>query len=495
MAPMTKKSLYVIISICCYGLFFPQAPVHGRQNDFSLLNSFLGDSPQALGTGSFDNSTPVAGDPYHPTAFIGLPQRLSFHYRDENVINKINGDWENTKVGALTRETRGMFSSTLPFLKESAFAFSYKDFAFHADVDTDSRNTMVSAAQVYNSRVISVGSHPFAFLKAGIGLERQAGQDELFYDLALTPGPGLTVGYRRFRRTLVLDNGLFKDGYLAVYRHEAQEDVKELSLNMAAKDLLEINTVIESTGKHNNLDLELATFWGEHLIARYKRFNRQTDFFNPIFINNDSGGHLQGRYTYSGQALTCEIPSGPTTYFLGLKESLFKITGAGKVSGAYILDFWQNLLAGDRYFNYALDTRTTQYHFGLENQTTAKLTTRMGLQYLVVKPEGNLDNWTPIPFINVGRLDEDHLGLGYSKFTLGLISFGFSYRLAGLELTYGFGQFIPLQTVKRREPASPAAAEDSGGDSTSLGGTGTLADYIRHIPGGNLQSLTVTWYF
>ncbi|MBI5206651.1 MAG: hypothetical protein HY934_02560, partial [Candidatus Firestonebacteria bacterium] len=117
-----------------------------------------------------------------------------------------------------------------------------------------------------------------------------------------------------------------------------------------------------------------------------------------------------------------------------------------------------------------------------------RLTIRGGLQYIIINPSGNFDHWTPLPFVKIGKLDEENLILDYKKAILGGLNFSMNYRFERFEFIYGIGQLIPIEVEERfkKTAGTPKKHKYNLDD---------LWNDIKNNPGGNNQGLKVILYF
>ncbi|MGA1865726.1 MAG: hypothetical protein ACMUHX_11780, partial [bacterium] len=176
----------------------------------------------------------------------------------------------------------------------------------------------------------------------------------------------------------------------------------------------------------------------------------------------------------------------------------FRSDGAGLVESDAVLSFWENLLAGKRYFNYNMELDSRQYHLGIESKWTKRLTMRTGLQYIEIEPTGVLDNWTPFPFIGIGRLDEQIREFSYYRITLGILALGLSYRVKNLEFSYGLGQYILLSSKKMEDEDIYYEHEEGEEEKwyrISWNDIKDAWDKIKDNPGGTLHALEARLYF
>ncbi len=456
------------------------------ESDFKPLSLYLSDDPYILGTGGLDlGDNLLFSDLYRPSSFINRPGHFTLQYKDGNVVHLRRGDWNGSSAEAITKEGSGLLPLTLPFLGRSALAFSYKDFRYIADAQAEDGSSY-RALHDYTAGTVALGVAPFSFLHAGAGRETYRDHDDWFYETALIPAEGMSLNYRCFRREMHLQNAFIKEGDLAELTLDPSENVREFSLHVAVPGELTSVAVLE-TGNPENREFLLKIFPTRFSSLKYYLRERELDLFDKIMVNSLPEGHITGNVDYSNKGMELEIYDAATRYVIAVRETSFKMTGSGKISGSSVLSFWEDLLAGDRYYTLNLDLPSLQYNLGVESKTTDKLITRGGLQYIIVKGDGEFRNWTPYPLFNIGRLDEQVFTPEYRKAVLGVVAFGFTYRLNAVEFTYGFGQIIPIKLYKKEDEGSEGGGGGGRNESTR--------DKIKHDPGGNIHSIKAAWYF
>ncbi len=491
---MVRK--YPVFLYLCALLFVTFDRAAAEELDFRPLTFYLSDDPSILGAGGIDlEKTYSAPSIYHPAALPALPGALSCQYSMENVFHPKEGSWVGTKVGSESSEAAAVIPFDAPIVHKSAIAVLAKKFVFNADVPPDDRPTPFHASQKYEEGAVAFSAAPFSFLKAGIGREAYHDHAGLFSEIVLMPLDGVSLGYRTFKREMTLDASLMQSGHLAeMVLSPINESVRELSVGAAVPNMLDINLSID-TSRHGTGVLEGRVFLTESVDAELRMQKNKSDFIDGVTIDGAPGGHVSGGLKYTLNDLELHARSSETRYTAGIRWSSFELDGAGIASGGALLSFWQNLVAGDRYFNYDFSTRSTQYYIGMENKTTERLTLRGGLQYIEAAMDGNFDNWTPFPLLNIGKLDDQTTYLQYTRAVLGAVTLGLSYRYQDVELTYGFGQLVPLRTEKRPKEATATSGAEEGGAAGGKFHLGQIWDKIKENPGGNIQSVKVTWYF
>ncbi|MDI6732510.1 MAG: hypothetical protein QME51_04380 [Planctomycetota bacterium] len=471
-------------------LYFPFWAI-AKETDLEPLTLYLSDDPSVLGSGGLNRYRQKI---YHPATLSESKKYLSFLYGNEDVLHLRTGDWQGTSVGSKTNEVSGSIPFELPVLKKSAISFLSKDFASKADVVDNEGGVSFISSQDYKGTVVSFSSNPVPFIKAGIGWEEyvnlsgtsaKTSPNNTFYEVAFTPSDNLSLNYRHFQRQMHIEILLDKSPYRGSFLFQPVEDVKETAFSFTVPQILQLNLAVENNSSQN-INSFIRTNLSESLSLSYHLQRNEFDFFNKILMDGSSKGHIHGTIDYSGNGIEMNFYPSTTRYILGVSQSSFEIDGAGKVIDDSLLNFWQSLLAGERFFNYNLKTHSTQYYLGVENKTTENLVLRGGLQYILTRPDGYLDHWTPFPLLKIGKLDEEILNVGYTKATLGALTLGFGYRVNNIEFSYGLGQIIPIKIEQRDEaPGIPPT-----GDGERKGW-----DKDTKNSGGNIQTLQVIFRF
>ena len=475
---MDSLSEFAVLFIIILFFFCP-IPSIAKETDLTPLTIFLSNDPDALGTGALTEEDIFHPDPYRPTTMLGQNRRLSLDYHAENVLHIKEGDQQETSITSTSKTFSALLPLELPIFKKSVVTLSAGNFQFSAN-DTN-HNLFFKSYQGDENKIISFSSAPFSFIKGGIGWELYTDHSNRFYEAAFTPADGLSINYRVFNREMHIENALSKDNYFATFLFNPSEDVRETSINADIPRIFQCRIALEGSRDGNGV-FYLKAFTGPSMTVNYQKQKRAFDFLNEIIINGSANGHISGSINSASDAIEVDHHSSSRRYLLGIKKSTFEMGGAGLVSGGSILNFWENLLAGERFFNYNLSMRNTQYHAGFERRSSESLTFRGGVQYMITKPTGNVDHWTPFPIIKIGRLDEEMINLEYTKATLGALNLGLTYRMKKLEVTYGVGQIIPIATEKR-------------GTATADTGPAGEDDKRKKGSGGTLHSMKATWHF
>ena len=357
----------------------------------------------------------------------------------------------------------------------------------------------VGVNDVFVRGLFTVSFQAGDFLSFGGGIEEYNKNRYSFWEAEFRADPVLSFGLRSYQRKFNLDIAVEKADIKGLVPIEYSENVLEIMTTIKFHELLTAHFVFDKEHMDRE-NIELSSNITERLSLSYVRQSGSFNYHQDILVDGVDSGHNNGEAVYSlwGAGLEFRRIEG-TTYRINVKNLEFSTNGAGLVEADAALGFWENLLAGERFFNYEFRGKSMQYHLGVESRWTDRLTMRGGLQYIEIKPEGSFEHWTPFPLIGIGKLDEERMELPYSKIDLGVLSAGFSYRLKNFEITYGLGQYIPLALEERGESDSNGDGGGSGsGDkwySISWDDIKKAWDDIKENPGGTLQTLEIKLYF
>jgi hypothetical protein len=492
-----QSRTFFLLAVCWCAL---HGPASAAEVEFRPFTYFLSDDPAILGIGGIDPTT-AASLPtlYQPTALLDQKRQISYLYSYENDYRPSEGDWAGTRIFSIKSEMTAIVPFEAPVVRKAAIAVNTKDFRFDAAAPSnDGQDNDLHARQDLEAGAVAFSASPYPFLRAGVGREAYRSNAYTFHEVALIPMAGVSFQYRSYRRTMTLESTLSSDldtAELNLAPFDTQ--IRAVSVNVAVPETFVMR--LESENFHpRNGTFDLRVFLGRSFDAGLHATRIGSEFLDDLAVNGAPGGHISGAFVYEHQDLEVAYHTPATRCIAGMRMSELSVDGAGKADGSSILSFWENLLAGDRYFNYDFAGETKQYYLGIENRTTGRLKLRGGLQYIVVDMDGYFDHWTPFPFINIGKLDEQYTPLEYTKMVLGALTLGFSYRFSDLELTYGVGQLIPIRTVERPGEESIGNVQPDGGGGGDGGGRydlGKIWEKIKENPGGNVQSVKLTWYF
>ena len=124
----------------------------------------------------------------------------------------------------------------------------------------------------------------------------------------------------------------------------------------------------------------------------------------------------------------------------------------------------------------------------MENAVSECFIIRGGIQYIYLLPSGEFEHWTPSPVIGVGKFDTNVIPISYKNASFMGLSFGLTYRIKKVELSYGISQLIPLR-IEKTEGSATTPASHGHIDLDNLW------KELQKDHGGNMQQLELTWYF
>lgn len=487
---------FIIISV---SLTYPCSS-SAYEMDTDILNIYLSDDPEKLGAGGVDlHIESGETDLHHPAKLAETNESfISYTFEDENVLNDDDGD---TEIKSRQTTTKGLLNLKVSGKTRAAIAFEFyderssgytvqrkDDFFFGYKKNTESGN-------------VAVAIRPIDSLTIGYGQETYNGNIEGYQEIRLNPSPAFEVGLREFKRDFNLDFALEKDGMRGEIPISHSEEVQELSIKLNMEEVIKLHAVYDMD-RHDRQTFEFSSRISEGLSLTYYENEGGFSFAEDLQVEGVGRGDIHGDAAFSvtGYGLEYERLNG-TKYSLGLRELEFNIGGGGIVDAGATFNFWADLLAGDRYYNYNLGLKSDQYYLGIDKKWSDSLQLRGGLQYILIWPEGDFNNWTPFPFLPIIRLDEQNMAMEYDEIDLAIITGGFSYFIGNIELSYAIGQYIPVDTKEKKKAGAGGGGGGGTSDSDNDGRNITLEDLkelwdkIRSSPGGTLQVLQVKWRF
>lgn len=478
-------------------------PASAYEMDLDILRLYLSNSPKTLGQGGIDPSVDGGdADLYHPARLVHEKKGyISYVISDENVFNSNENDWERISINARETKLTGIIPHTHDgTIKRSSIGFQFSDDTATAHADYTRENFQFNYREPITHRVLACAVQAGEFLALGGGLERYDEHTDDFWEVELRADPIFRIDIRDFTREFNLDFTIAEDDIRGLLPVRYSEDVLEMTMKIKLHSRLSACFVVDA----HHVDrkgFRLSSAVTDTLTLTYFRQYGAFRYHQDIYVNGLDSGHNNGDAQY-GQwiaGLAFRRDTG-TTYHLNVRRLHFDTHSAGLVESDAVLSFWERLLAGKRYFNLDASIDSTQYHLGVEGKWTKRLTVRGGLQYIDMTPQVVLDDWTPIPLILIGKLDEHISSLSYSKITLGVIAAGFTYTIKNLEVTYGIGQYILLSAKERDEDVGGGGGGEGGGEEEEWykirwDDIEEAWNTLRENPGGTLQSLEIRWYF
>ncbi|MGA1840665.1 MAG: hypothetical protein ACMUIU_08570 [bacterium] len=470
--------------------------------DLDILRLFLSDRPKTLAMGGFDLCFENEDtDLYHPAKLVFVEKSyISYILVRENVFKDRDGKWENTHIKSEENKLTGVINWSLDgSVKKTAvgFQYSHDNASGHAYYTRD--NLYLDYNKTARNKLITFAVQAGDIFSLGGGIEDYKEDRNFFWEAEFRAYPFFSVSIRDFTRKFDLDLTIEEDDIYGHVLSTYSEDVLEFTMKIYFHKLLKTSFVIDA--KHlDRKTFQLSCDISKRFCLKYLRQYGNFNYHQDIFVNGSDSGHNNGRAEYGQWIAGLTFRRNErTTYHFDFKKFHFRSDGAGIVESDAVLSFWENLLAGKRYFNYNVELESRQYHFGMESRWTKRLTMRTGLQYIEIKPTGVLDNWTPFPFIGIGRLDEQIREFSYYKITLGILALGLSYRVKNLEFSYGLGQYILLSS-KKREDEDIIYDEHKEGEEEkwyriSWNDIKEAWDKIKDNPGGTLHTLEARFYF
>ncbi|MGA1868008.1 MAG: hypothetical protein ACMUJM_05605 [bacterium] len=494
--PHFRNAAHLALFLLIFFIFIPTPHASSYQMDLDILTFYVPDNPRRLAQG--DNIFAIQCDRvdlYHPARMVqGNKNFLSCTVSYENVLNSDGSEWENIFIKSRESTLQGMIHNKFDgFIHKFSFGFQYAYDKATGKADYTEDNFELDYGSTIRRTLLACGIESRTFFSCGGGIEEYDNRTVVFWEAALRKPSIYEIGLRNFSRKFDLDFNIAKEGVEGRIPIKYSEDVLEIMTKLHFSDKLMVYGVIDR--KHDQRrKLGVYAYMTQRCTLAYLRAYGSFDYHQDLYVNGEASGHNNGEADYSLWSAALQYKrSGETTYYFAMKRIDFFSESAGLVETEEIVNFWENLLAGKRYFNYSIGIDSTAYHMGVERKRGNMVTLRGGLQYIEMEPEGLFDNWTPFPFTGLGRLDEYVKELSYTEITFGVIALGFSLRIKSVEVTYGFTQFIPLSMKKRG--GEGGESEEKKGSTLEWEDIEEVWDSIKDTPGGTFHGVEVIWYF
>ena len=469
--------------------------------DLDILRLYLSDNPKILAVGGIDlNCERQNIDLYHPARLVLLEKSyISYIIIHENVYDEEDSKWERIRIKSKEKRLTGIINKMHEgIIKKGVVAFQYSDDTAEGQAHYTREDFQLDYKETTRNGMLTLAVQTGDFFAFGGGFQDYREKTDYFWEAALRVDPFFSLGIRDFKREFNLDLTIEKDDIYGRIPINYSEDVLEMTLNMNLHRLLSACFIVDA----RHLDrkaFRLTSNITKGISLTY--FRQYGDFIyqQDVFVDGLDSGHNNGDAEYAQWIAGVTFKHNEyTTYHLNVRHFYFTTNGAGLVQSDAVLSFWENLLAGKRYFNYNAGLDSMQYHFGVESQWTKRLNIRFGLQYIDIEPTGIFDDWTPFPLIGIGRLDEHISDFSYKRINLGVLAAGFSYRIKNLEFTYGLGQYLLLSSEKKDETVGGAEGGAEEGDEwyrISWDDIKEVWETIKDNPGGTLHAFEIRWFF
>jgi len=467
-----------VLFISCFALW----PTLGHTEIVALqpFMFFYANEPRALGLGlpeSFEHAANFSD----PVSLSTDRSELGLAYHFENILHD-----KDTKLSGQQLAATGVLNFNLPYAGATTAGLHLGNIESNYCTSNPDEYTV---AQRADAQTISVAMRPYAFLSAGAGVERIDSNNNFFFGVE-TGIPGwLKLKYREFQQHVDLSAAVIVDSNEGRFRVKTDDNVRELTLNAAVKSFFSL-TLVAELNRDNNRAVDVNIAPSEKLKVAYRFAEHQYSFQDSIMFGGSPQGRIGGTAAAEGRTLLLQYQYSNTVALVSAaKQGRYQFDASGQADGTQLFDFWDALVIGERKFsaNYAIET--TQYALGIEVRNTPAVTLRGGLQYIRLNTRGEFDHWIPIPILGFGKFDAQAIPLPYTGATLAGLSFGVSYQVGAVDVSYALSQLIPLS---QRKVADGQATEDKPKVDTGRV-SGDLWDGIKNNPGGNLHLLTITW--
>ncbi|HJV67420.1 MAG TPA: hypothetical protein VJ550_16915 [Geomonas sp.] len=311
----------------------------------------------------------------------------------------------------------------------------------------------------------------------------------------------LRVGYKHsYLDNLVANFNAVLDTDSASLTIKDLEEINELYLVVDYPEVIYLrfaNELKESANRRVEGKLYLP--WSLYLTGDYARRD-YAGIDEEITVNGSAGGKVEGNFFRKEYRVgTGAVLGERWTVEANYRHQDFSSEGGGVASSRAVTSFWPSLLLGNYNYLYFAELSGDQYHLGGEYRGE-RFSFGLGMQYLDLKPQANLDYWRSVLF-GLGKTGAGNLDLTFDRVQMLFFSLGLGYRWKNTELRYAFGQFVPISLHDTSKSATVATG--SGGTGSAGGGTGgggggffsSVGDKFTHNPGGNIQRVLLTITF
>ena len=424
---------------------------------------------------------PERPDIFKPADLVKFNSRLSIGYNRESTIND-----KKTKLNSNTKNLFALSSFDPPYLDRSSFSFLINNFI--SNNYFDDKSDVLEINQNITDETFAISVNPNQSLLLGAGVEHNSGHTHGFYQVEINALRYLSFGFRQFSRTLRMNSLLNSDGHSALFQLAGTENVRELDFALDHSPIYRFQLAFE-LDQPKNLNVGLNLFPLSRLSIDYQYSGLKYEYFNTISIDGNAGGTIISKFTKSAHQLLLRYrQNSQRQFFVNARRVVAQPGIAGNIDAQYVLNFWQDLLFGERDYNAHYTIKINQFNLGMENIISKHFTFRGGIQYIHLTPSGELIHWTPSPVIGVGQFDTKVIPVPYKNASFSGLSFGITYRIKKIELTYGISQLIPIRIEKTEgSVATPASHGHIDLDN--------LWKELQKDHGGNMQQLELTWYF
>lgn len=481
--------LILIVISFIYSVHYP-SDTYGETISFYPLKLFLEEDPQILGYGGIRTYQKTEPDLWRSPAYLSRQKEssISTHFIRDDTWRVKTGDFN----GSGLRSYAVGLDAHLPITKRQnqVIGLVIKSDWAKGKFQDENEDTGLSYEEDYTQFNISYGMDVLSWLTLGgsIGKEDRAAETQYGLEAVLSPVRGIDIGYREYQRNFDLKIFAQEDqqGLIPISQREKIREIffnadlfKPVNLSLI-KDLTHTNSYAVTAG------YSLKKFHFSVAAEEQNLTHREY-----LSLDGNTAGENRGKIHYSAMTLGSGIHLNTTNdLYIAFRKTSYDGEGGGRLRPETVTTFWEEIIAGDRIYLYSLGLDAVQYMIGIESYRSNQLKLRGGLQYVSASPAASLNHWTPFPIIGIGKLDETMVSLNVRKIHFVIPTFGFSYTTDKWTLSYGIGQYIPIQMEKRTEDGEIVHEDVAQG-----GDFGDIIDAIKEYPGGNLQSLSIQYNF
>lgn len=461
-----------------------------------LVGSFIDDGISSLSRGGL-KQLPQRQESLDFTAPLFLDSqgkyRVDTSYENQRTLRIYDGRWSGTHAYSERLET----SAAAPFslwggrLKgDAGVGYGFRS------VDIEAKNSR-EAIFVSGREDVEAGKGGI-YLEAvdrvalGVALisNNLRGGMEVPIEAEVTTVPYLKLGYKRSFVELASDLHLTLSGHHANLPLENVEEINELYavLDYGNRVYVKFANELQKTG-NSRMEARLNLRASVYLVGSYNRRNL-AGIDEGITADAKAGGTFHGAFKDSEYRVGAGAALSPKWTVEGnYRHSNFSSEGGGIGSSSAVAGFWPSLLIGNYNYLYSASIATDQYHLAAEYQGE-RFSFGIGCQYLDVRPQAKLDYWRSVLF-GIGHTGAGTLKLQTDRVEMIFFSLGLGYRWRNVSLKYAVGQFIPIAMHDTDRQSAQHTGSGSGGSDFFS----SVADKIKHNPGGNLQRVSMTVTF
>ncbi len=418
-------------------------------------------------------------DPYNPAALLDFTPRLAVELGYEQDYHDQYNDSYGTRVRTLV-----LFRETEPEAPPLAVALQTDRSRWRYEALDEGRYL---ARQETSQDVATVAVSMGSLGRLGFGVDHDDGHAAPILGASLALSPEVHVELRSHPYRFNLPIAYLDDINRVDVALASRRQVNDVGVRARVPDWGELTLSMDANLREWSTLRWTVTAIPDYVVT-YDYSNEVHPVASDVRVDGESTGEVFGEFARKSYAVTATRTSAARTLFGGVRKSIIRMDLNGGVTDADLIDLWAYLLPGERRFSASYAADIVQWFVGTESRPSEAWTTRVGFQYARVSMNGNFEHWTPIPFLGVGKLDDQNKPLDNKRASGMGFSLGATYRIARWEISYAIIQLIPVESSTRSKTSS------SSGQSTAAAREmqNSESDRAREqATGGHLQRLQV----